>query len=322
MGGHIDELTRLGDGPVATVYSGLRQGVPVALKVFSRRFDRRTMALFAQEQSALAGLRRSAPILPVDGFDELATGELAVRMELCPQSLARLVERGGPLNPADVLVIGRTVALALAAAHRSGIAHGGVSPHNVLFRASGEMVVSDFGTALRRALVRDRVPAADYLPPERHGELDERTDLYGLGAVLYFALTGRPPYPARLGEQPGERARRIRHDPLPAVDVEDVPIGLATLLARLLATRPADRPSDAVRIADQLGELMPEPPREPDADEFDDFAAPVPPPGRPTSVTYPTAPAPAPPTSACDLDEFDDFAVPGPLPPVGRGYRS
>ncbi|MGI5212367.1 protein kinase domain-containing protein [Plantactinospora sp. CA-290183] len=319
----IGELVRLGDGPTATVYSGQHRGVPVALKVFPRRLDKRTMAAFSREQSTLAGLRRFAPILPVDGVDELPTGEPVARMELCPQSLAGLVGRVGPLNPVDVVVIGRTVALALAAAHRAGLPHGGISPHNVLFRASGEPVVSDFGVTLRQAMARAPLSAVDYLPPEAlgTGALDQRGDLYALGAVLHFALTGRPPYPGRLGEQPGDRVRRILGEPVPVTAAEGVPEALATLVVRLLAADPAERPMDAGEVADQLGALLPEPPPESDVDEFDDFAGapPVPVPEQAPPAPPPPAPAPDPaPTVQVTAypDEFDDFAAPAPMPPV------
>jgi eukaryotic-like serine/threonine-protein kinase len=321
-GPDVGESARLGDGPVATVYSGHHRGTPVALKVFPKRLDKRTMAAFNRERSTLAGLRRVTSLLPVDGVDERPGGGLVLRMELCRQSLAGLVERAGPLSAADVVVIGRAAALALAAAHRAGIPHGGLSPYNVLFRTSGEPVVSDFGLTLRHAFARDPMHAIEYLPPEtlRTGVLDERTDLYGLGAVLHFALAGRSPHPGRLGEQPGERVLRILREPVPDFNAEGVPDALATLVARLLAPDPAHRPHDAVQVAAQLGDLLPESPSVSDVDEFDDFAAQPPPavreqplPARP----LPAAPAPAP--VPAHVDEFDDFAGSSLMPPVGGG---
>lgn len=300
-------LTRLGDGPVATVYSGHRDGVPVAYKVFPKRFDKRTMAAFTKEQATLAGLRRVGSILPVDGVDELASGEPALRMELCPRSLAAVVERNGRLAAAEVVALGKAAALALAAAHEAGIVHGGMSPHNVLFRASGEPVLADFGVTIRQALARDPLHAIEFLPPEtlRTGALDKATDLYGLGALLHYALAGRCPHPGRLGEQPGERVLRILGDPVPAINADGVPVALATQVARLLATDPARRPADAAQVAAQLGALAPERSAVPPED-FDDFAgAPVPPP-----VALAHRPAP--------YDEFDDFAQPGYPAPAPR----
>ncbi|MFI7676880.1 protein kinase [Actinophytocola sp. NPDC049390] len=300
-------LTRIDDGPVATVYSGQHAGVVVALKVFPKRLDKRTLAAFNKEQAKLSTVRRVTSILPVHGVDELTTGEFAVRMERCTQSLAALVDRVGSLPPADVVVLGRVVAEALAAAHGAGVVHGGISPHNVLFRTTGEPVVADFGVTLRQAFARDPLYAIEFLPPEtlRTGTLNEATDLYGLGAVLHYALSGRSPHPGRLGEQPGERVLRILGEPVPAINNPDIPVGLSTLVARLLAADPARRLGDAAAVADQLGAMLPNAPRRPATDDFDDFSA-----AHPATPTR-HAPPPRPVTSfAADGDDFDDFAVP------------
>ena len=305
-------LTRIEDGPVATVYSGHHKGAPVALKVFPKRFDKRTMAAFTKEQSRLAAVRRITSILMVDGVDELPSGEPALRMELCTQSLSALVEKVGPLAAQDVIVLGRAVALGLAAAHSAGVVHGGIAPNNVLFRNTGEPVVSDFGVTLRQAIARDPLHAIEYLPPEtlRTGTLNESTDLYGLGAVLHFALSARSPHPGRLGEQPGERVLRILGEPVPAINRPDVPIGLSTLVARLLASTPDRRPSEAAVVADQLTSMLPNPPKAATRDDFDDFDGAPPPPPRPAQPPRHQPPAD---------DDFDDFAPqyphrPGPPP--------
>jgi serine/threonine protein kinase len=291
----MTDLHRIDDGPVATVYSGHRAGVPVALKVFPKRFDKRTLSAFNKEQAKLSGVRRITSLLMVDGVEDLPTGESALRMELCTQSLAGLIERAGPLAAADVAVLGRAMAVALAAAHGVGVVHGGVSPSNVLFRENGEPVVGDFGVTLRQAFTRDPLHAIEYLPPEtlRTGALDELTDLYGLGAVLHFALTGRSPHPGRLGEQPGERVLRILGEPVPAINRDDVPLGLSTLVARLLATVPEHRPQEAVQVAEHLTAMLPDSPT-PQTEDWDDFDSPV-------AQTPPVVPVGPP--------DFDDFAV-------------
>ena len=298
----MTDLTRIDDGPVATVYSGHRAGVPVALKVFPKRFDKRTASSFTKEQAKLAAVRRITSILMVDGVEELSSGESAVRMALCTQSLAALVERVGPLAAADVAVLGRAMATALAAAHSVGVVHGGVAPNNVLFRQTGEPVLADFGVTLRQAFTRDPLHAIEYLPPEtlRTGTLNELTDLYGLGAVLHFALSGRSPHPGHLGEQPGERVLRILGEPVPAIDRPDVPVGLSTLVARLLAAAPERRPPHATQVADQLTAMLPNQPAPAPQEDWDDFDLP------------PAPPLPATPSE--DPLDFDDFGAVHPNP--------
>ncbi|WP_424184575.1 serine/threonine protein kinase [Actinokineospora sp. G85] len=286
-------LTRIGDGPSATVYAARRGDARVALKAYPKRFDKRTMSAFTKEQAKLATVSRIPSILAVEGVDELESGEPALRMRLCAESLAALVERRGPLPPSDVVALGRAMAVALAAAHEAGVVHGGVSPSNVLFLPTGQPALADFGVTLRQAFARDPLHAIEYLPPEtlRTGVLDESTDLYGLGAVLHYALSARCPHPGRLGEQPGERVLRILGEPVPAINAPDTPVALTTLIARLLAATPAHRPTSAAQVAEQLTALLPTPAQDP---PFDDFAS---------------HPAPFTPTPQTP-DDFDDFAHP------------
>jgi hypothetical protein len=99
--------------------------------------------------------------------------------------------------------------------------------------------------AQRQAFRRDPLYGAEWVSPEtlRTGERDSRTDLYGLGAVLHFALTGESPHPSRIGEVTSERILRVLGDPVPAISRPDVPIGLSTAIGRFLAPDPANRPA-------------------------------------------------------------------------------
>ncbi|WP_433260562.1 serine/threonine-protein kinase [Actinosynnema sp. CS-041913] len=226
----------LGSGPVADVYAVAGS----ALKVFPGKFDRRTLAAVERDRAKLAKL--SAAVLPVEHV-EVVDGRHALRMELCAESLASRVRRDGPLPPDEVAALGGALSRALVAAHRVDVLHGGVSPSNVLFRATGEPVLADFGIALRQAFRRDPLYGIEWVSPEtlRTGVADARTDLYGLGAVLHFALTGESPHPSRIGEMTGERILRVLGDPVPAISRPDVPIGLSTAIGRLLAPEAAKR---------------------------------------------------------------------------------
>lgn len=224
----------VGRGPVAEVHAVDGK----AVKLFPGRFDRRTLAAIERERTKLA----KVPVLPVDGVEAIR-GRHALRMELCAGSLASRVGRYGPLPPAEVAALCEILSRALAGAHRAGVCHGGVSPTNVLFRATGEPVLADFGVTQRQAFRRDPLHGIEWVAPEtlRTGVVDERTDMYGLGAVLHFALTGESPHPTRIGELTSERILRVLGDPVPAVSRPDVPIGLSTTIGRLLAPDPAKR---------------------------------------------------------------------------------
>ena len=221
-------------GPTAEVYAV----GGYALKVFPGKFDRRTLAAVERERTRLAG----APVLPL-GRAELVDGRHVLRMELCADSLAGRVRRHGPLPSAEVATLCEILSGALAAAHRAGVCHGAVSPTNVLFRRSGAPVLADFGVAQRQAFRRDPLHGIEFVAPEtlRTGVVDERSDMYGLGAVLHYALTGQSPHPTRIGEQTSERILRVLNEPVPAISRDDVPVGLATTIGRLLAPDPAKR---------------------------------------------------------------------------------
>ncbi len=249
-GGAVVAATVIGRGPVAIVYSGrlAATGAEVAVKVFPDRFDRDTAGRLDRERRALAAAGPVPSILAVDAVREYGGDRSSVITQLCAGSLAGMLTRGA-LPVSEVLGIGAAVAGALAAAHEAGVVHGGVTPHNVLFRRSGEPVLGDFGLALRERFSRDPMHALEYTAPEtlRDDTRSASSDLYGLGAVLYAMLTGAPPFPRRTGQAPGERILRVLRDPVPPIQA--IPGELSELVSLLLAKDPAARPTDATRVA-------------------------------------------------------------------------
>jgi hypothetical protein len=254
------ELVPLGEGPVAQVLAGVHgtTGEAFALKVYPGKLDRRTRTELDQELSALAELRELGTALIPDEVRELPDGRCGIRMELCAQSLPELVAAFGPLSITDTLALGEALATTLAQAHQAGLVHGGVTPGNVLFRASGAPVLADFGSTLRQAFPRDLESGVEYLAPEtlRDGTLDERTDLYGLGAVLYLALSGQPPHQGRPGEPADAVTLRVLGGEVPPLDRPDLPSGLAHLVSALLAVNPDARPIDAALVVTRLGAMI------------------------------------------------------------------
>src|SRR5262245_6675445 len=135
-GGVRDPMTHtlIGRGPVAAVYATTAAGQPVAVKVFPGKFDRKTLTTIERERVKLLALAGTLPILPIGAIGQWE-GKHALRMEMCAESLSARVQRLGTLDVEDVLELGYGLASALAAAHSVGVLHGGVSPHNVLYRS-------------------------------------------------------------------------------------------------------------------------------------------------------------------------------------------
>lgn len=268
-----DALVPRATGPVATVYLlAPPGGRTVALKVYPQPLDRRTYNGIEVEQAKLAGLRSAPSIVRVESLDDLPDGRTALRMEFCPQSLLDLVANG-PLPIGDVIVLGQILSSVLAEAHDAGLVHGGVTPANVLERSSGQPALSDFGMALRLRFPRDLMGDAAYTAPEvlREGELSEAADVYGLGAVLYLALTGRPPFPARTGEPPDGVVLRVLREPPAEVTGRDVPPALSALLQRMMAKEPDARPEAAAVVAEFEALLAGAGAAPDDELDFDDF---------------------------------------------------
>lgn len=179
------DLVPRGVGPRATVHAGVRAGTgeAVALKAFRAKLPRRTRAEVERELGRLVPLRGRVSVLVADGVEDLGD-RAALRMELCTQSLADVVEEEGALPVADVIDLGRTLATALAAAHEVGVVHGGVAPGNVLFRPSGEAVLSDFGVALRLVFPHEGGDGVDSLRRRRWSAVLPTNGLTSTGWVL------------------------------------------------------------------------------------------------------------------------------------------
>jgi len=296
------DLVPLADGPAANVLAGVDPvtGETYALKVYPTTLEPRVREDVTVELDRLARARAMAPVLVADRVVQ-HEGRAALRMELCEQSLPQLVASRGPLSVSDALALGEAVAAAVAAVHHVDVVHCGVTPSNVLFRASGEAVLSDGGTALRTAFPYGPHRDTTCLPPEtlRDEVTSRAADIYGIGAVVYFALAGRPPHAGR------GMSRIVDVTPQPLTRT-DVPRQLAELLTTLLHHDPGARPPDAAEIAGWFARAV------------DTGTAPA------VALAPVAPPEPAVPTGPTGFDvtvpsgptEFDDFAA---VPPPVRG---
>ena len=174
--------------------------------------------------------------------------------------LRTLVERDGPLEPGRAAAVVAQVAAALAAAHARDLVHRDVKPANVLVTADGHCYLTDFG------LVKDLAATAgvtrtgevlgtlDYVAPERiqGGETGPWTDVYALGCVLFFALTGRVVFPL---EEPERKLWAHISEPPPAAGVGGA---VDAVVARALAKDPRERfqsaPALAAALQDAVGD--------------------------------------------------------------------
>jgi serine/threonine protein kinase len=211
IGGRYRLSVQLGSGAMGTVWSGydevLRRRVAVKeLKVPPGVPQREALAMrerMLREARALGGLSHPNVITVYDVVD--VGGEPMVVLEMVPsRNLATLISEQGVLSTAQAAVVGFATAAALRAAHRAGITHRDVKPGNVLVAHDGQVKLTDFGIARNVAdapmttagLV---LGSPAYIAPEvAAGQpVTPAADLWGLGATLFAALEGRPPYDVR-----------------------------------------------------------------------------------------------------------------------------
>jgi len=219
---------------------------------------------FLREARTAAGLSHPN-IVPIHAVEELEGIAFIAMGFVDGETLADRVRRVGPLPPRETARILREVAWALAYAHGRGIVHRDIKPDNILVeRGSGRALVTDFGIAHARSTagVTDRltlegqlIGTAAFMSPEQGaGEtLDGRSDLYALGGVGFYALTGHAPFEATTLEALLV-ARFTRAAPPVASARPDTPSALASAIDRCLARDPHDRFASGEALAEALGD--------------------------------------------------------------------
>jgi serine/threonine protein kinase len=257
---------RIGAGGMGEVYLAEHQLLkrPCALKLIRQGHltDGEAFERFEREVRLTATLSHPNTVEIYD-YGRTEDGTYYYVMEYLPGlSLADLVEGHGPLPPGRVVYLLRQVCMALSEAHATGLIHRDVKPSNIFAARRGQMddfaKLLDFGLVLPPA--KDRATRHDsedrilgtplFMSPEQamgDQELDERSDIYSLGAVAYYLLTGRPPF-----DRGGSVGVMIAHarEPLvpPSLIRAGIPEDLERAVLRCLAKHPADRFADAASV--------------------------------------------------------------------------
>ncbi|MET8998417.1 protein kinase [Amycolatopsis sp. NPDC004169] len=255
-------LTPIARGGFATVYRAIQEdfGREVAVKVFhSALLDRRSRDSFKAECKAIGKLPTYLDVVTVfqSGVVPGSDGRPFLVMELCHESLADRIARG-PLRPGEAAAIGARTATTLQAVHDAGRVHGDVTPSNILFRATGEAVLSDFGLTLHADAGSARADYAtwEHAGPEVYqGRSTFLSDVYGLGSTLYTALTGHPPVPRETGEPLRDYKLRAVMTAAPRLPETVAGPGFSAVLAKALAPDPDARHVSANDFAAELAAL-------------------------------------------------------------------
>ncbi len=253
-------LSRLGAGGMADVFLAEDQqlGRKVALKLLHRRFaaDPDFVERFRREAQAAAGLQHPNVVSVYDRGNFEDTYYIA--MEYLPgRSLKQLIRQEAPLDPIRAIDITIQILKAGRFAHRRGVIHRDLKPHNVIIDEADQAKVTDFGIA--RAGASDMTETgsimgtAQYLSPEQaqgHA-VSAGSDLYSVAVVLYEMLTGRLPFD---GESAVTIAlKHVSEAPTPPSAINPaVPPELEQVVMWALNKNPADRPTDADQFINAL----------------------------------------------------------------------
>lgn len=255
-------LESLGAGGMAEVYRArdLMLERSVAIKILRADYssDEEFQERFRQEARAAANLSHPN-IVTVHDFG-LDSGQLFIVMEHVPGSdLKSIIRKRGRFTVEEAIPIMVQACAGIGYAHRAGLVHCDVKPHNLLITPDHRLKVTDFGIARALSTIRpgDRDDVVwgspQYFAPEQaKGQAPSpASDVYSLGIVLYEMLTGTLPFNANTAE---ELARQhIHKQPLPLGEyLPDVPPMLEQIEAKILSKEPSAR----YRTADQLGRVL------------------------------------------------------------------
>jgi eukaryotic-like serine/threonine-protein kinase len=255
---HLEE--HLGDGGMARVYKAwdryLERHVAVKLVRPEVPLSDRDRRRFIREAQTVAQLRHPNVVAVHDAG--IADGLPFLVMELLPGGTLRDQLRHGPLLVEEALRVVHAIAEALETAHAAGILHLDVKPENIVFAASGEPRLSDFGISrwLGEEFTRTQnkiMGTAAYLAPEQlSGEpLDARADVYALGVVLYEMLTGSRPFSGETAI--AQATQRLVTDPTPPHDLNAaIPEGISEIVMRALRREREARFPSARALSDAL----------------------------------------------------------------------
>ncbi len=277
LGGRYEILEIIGNGGMATVYKAkcnlLNRYVAVKVLKETLRSDEEVVKRFITESRAAASMSHHN-IVSVYDVGETEEGLNYIVMEYVDgMTLKEYIKRQGRLNWREACEFAYQIARALECAHEHGIIHRDIKPHNIILTNDGTLKVTDFGIArtttsdtVKMSGGQDVFGSVQYISPEqaRGGYVDERSDIYSLGVVLYEMLSGKLPFdgdnPVSVALQKLEgEAEDIREA------ADDIPDEVADIVMKAIAKEQYVRYQHASDMALELREILDEAAEKPSA---------------------------------------------------------
>jgi len=262
-------LEVIGTGGMAVVYKAHchRLNRLVAIKILKDDFleDEDFRRRFHAESQAVAMLSHPNIVSVYDVSTSISVEADYIVMELIEGiTLKQYMEKKGVLNWKETLHFAMQIAKALEHAHSRGIVHRDIKPHNVMVLKNGSVKVADFGIARMMSkgdtLTKEALGSVHYISPEqaKGGRVDNRSDIYSLGVVMYEMMTGRPPYE---GDAPVAVA--IQHinggAVMPSTLNPNIPGGMEQIIMKAMANDLSDRYPTATQMLTDMDEFRKDP---------------------------------------------------------------
>ena len=256
-------LEVIGIGGMAIVYKARchRLNRLVAIKILKDEYckDEDFRRRFQAEGQAVAMLGHPN-IVAVYDVSTVNDADYIVMELIDGISLKQYMEKKGVLNWKETLHFGIQISKALEHAHSRGIVHRDIKPHNIMVLKNGSVKVADFGIARvmsqGNTLTKEALGSVHYISPEqaKGGRVDDRSDIYSLGTVMYEMMTGRPPYN---GESPVAVA--IQHinggAKMPSTINPSIPGGMEQIIMKAMAHDPSNRYASATAMLYDMDEF-------------------------------------------------------------------
>ncbi len=265
LAGRYELLERIGEGGMSVVYKAKDKLLNrfVAIKILKPEFigDHKFIDSFRRESQAAASM--SHPNI-VNIYDVGKEGNIHyIVMELIEgRALSDVIKEQGPMPYPKVIAISKQIAAALSFAHKNHIIHRDVKPHNIMMTPNGTAKITDFGIAkaVNAATIVDStdgiIGSVHYFSPEqaRGGYVDEKSDIYSLGIVMYEMLTGNVPFD---GDNPVNIAlMHINGDMTPPSElVSGIPPALEHIVMKCTDKYPVNRYASADELIEALNNL-------------------------------------------------------------------
>jgi len=260
--GGFSIIKRIGTGARSTIYLATdeQDKTNVALKrvIFERPEDSRIFEQIETEYKVGRRIdhpyvRKCYKLKKIRGIFKVR--ELLLSMELFD---GKNLEDSPTLSLLDVLLVFRMVASGLQAMHQQGFVHCDIKPNNILMGGSGSIKIIDLGQSCKIGTIKPRIQGTpDYIAPEqvRRKSLGPKTDIFNLGATMYWALTGKN-VPTLLPKKnslglPIPQPRRAPHELK-----KQLPIGVSKLVMDCIKDEPSERPRDMMTVISRLDLLV------------------------------------------------------------------